>query len=290
MESPPQNLNNEIENEICPYCNMILTKDIFEDHIICHTIDILENHSQKYNVNDYLENGQNSNTQNEKNVFDKFIDFFRNPTKQEENKNLNEENNNSNNNTNNNSINEENNNISQRTSNNTNENSSGINPTLDIFRSLFLKRPTRRKTKIKPNKILFRIFNKIINNNTNDQNQRNNRNNINVRELSEALRQDMELREDPFYQEHPELIKKEKDIDAILNDLPVSIITEKKPENSDNCNCVICLTDFEYGDEVISLPCFHIFHKDCITYWLENKLWCPVCKFKISLSSLHREI
>ena len=70
MESLPQNSNIEIKNEICPYCNMVLTENIFEDHIICHTIDILENNNQKYNINNYSENNviQNeNNVQNENN-------------------------------------------------------------------------------------------------------------------------------------------------------------------------------------------------------------------------------
>ena len=89
MESLPQNSNIEIKNEICPYCNMVLTENIFEDHIICHTIDILENNNQKYNINNYSENNSNSIIQNDKNIFDKLIDSFKNSMKQAENQNLN---------------------------------------------------------------------------------------------------------------------------------------------------------------------------------------------------------
>ena len=241
MESLPQNSNIEIKNEICPYCNMVLTENIFEDHIICHTIDILENNNQKYNINNYSENNSNSIIQNDKNIFDKLIDSFKNSMKQAENQNLNQQN-----------------------------------------------IPTHKNSKTRTNNLLYRILNKIKNNNINDQNQRNN--NINVRELYEALRNDTELREDPFHQEQPKLTKKEKNINTILNDLPVSTVTEKILKSSNNRNCAVCLANFNPGDEIISLPCFHIFHKDCVIDWLKYKLWCPVCKFKVSLRSLHREI
>ena len=305
MESLHENAENEIGNKICPYCNMVLTEDIFEDHIICHTIDILENHSQQYNINNYSENGPNSNpdTKNDKNIFDKFIDFFKTPTKQEESKDITPQDNDINNinSIDNNLINENNNNIAETTSNNTNENHSGISSALDALRSMFSQSQNRTHTRFKRNRILFNILNTIKNSITNEQNEnqhqhqhhrprhhRSNINNVNAEE--EELRNEDELREDPFYQEHPELIKKDKNIDAILEDLPVSVITEETKKDSNNPNCVVCLNNFNPGDEVISLPCFHMFHKDCLISWLKKKLSCPVCKLNISLSSLHRDI
>jgi hypothetical protein len=44
-------------------------------------------------------------------------------------------------------------------------------------------------------------------------------------------------------------------------------------------SCVICLEDFENGDEVKVLPCGHEFHRDCIQPWLLKKSsLCPICK------------
>ena len=46
-----------------------------------------------------------------------------------------------------------------------------------------------------------------------------------------------------------------------------------------NYSRVVCLTDFEIGDEVIRHPhCSHIFHPSCIRNWLELHDSCPICR------------
>ena len=76
-------------------------------------------------------------------------------------------------------------------------------------------------------------------------------------------------------------------INNIMNLLPSSTITEKKEgEGQDNNNCIICLSDFDIGDKVTSLPCLHFFHTDCIKSWLQSKNHCPICKYEITEASL----
>ncbi|XP_067936114.1 RING finger protein 11-like isoform X2 [Watersipora subatra] len=41
--------------------------------------------------------------------------------------------------------------------------------------------------------------------------------------------------------------------------------------------CPICIVDFEKEHEVKSLPCKHLFHKECIDDWLMRNLRCPSC-------------
>lgn len=47
--------------------------------------------------------------------------------------------------------------------------------------------------------------------------------------------------------------------------------------------CMICLEKAMVGQEVICLPCGHIFHGYCIARWLETSHLCPLCRFSMNL-------
>jgi len=46
-------------------------------------------------------------------------------------------------------------------------------------------------------------------------------------------------------------------------------------------NCQICMEDFEEGDELRTLPCFHLFHAKCVDQWLKVNSICPTCRHKV---------
>ena len=81
------------------------------------------------------------------------------------------------------------------------------------------------------------------------------------------------------------LQNKERDVYTILKFLPVWEVRENKKSENNN-NCVVCLYEFQIGDEISALPCCHVFHTKCIDSWLKNELTCPVCKFEVTLSSI----
>jgi hypothetical protein len=45
--------------------------------------------------------------------------------------------------------------------------------------------------------------------------------------------------------------------------------------------CAICVSAYEPGDTLRTLPCLHRFHRDCIDPWLSLKPLCPVCKHSV---------
>ncbi|XP_050236921.1 RING-H2 finger protein ATL66-like [Mercurialis annua] len=53
--------------------------------------------------------------------------------------------------------------------------------------------------------------------------------------------------------------------------------------------CVICLEDFEEGDECrILTRCNHIYHKACVDRWILNDAHCPICRECVQPRSTNR--
>ena len=51
--------------------------------------------------------------------------------------------------------------------------------------------------------------------------------------------------------------------------------------NLDKC-CSVCMDELVKDNEVIILPCEHIFHTNCIEEWLSKYNYnCPVCKKEV---------
>uniref|UniRef100_A0ACD5Y7P9 Uncharacterized protein n=1 Tax=Avena sativa TaxID=4498 RepID=A0ACD5Y7P9_AVESA len=47
--------------------------------------------------------------------------------------------------------------------------------------------------------------------------------------------------------------------------------------------CTVCLQDFEGGDKLRRLPCFHSFHERCIFDWLRVSRACPLCRHRLPM-------
>jgi len=74
---------------------------------------------------------------------------------------------------------------------------------------------------------------------------------------------------------------KERD-DSYLEiyDMPKVVLEEEQilELKKGNKKCDICWSEYEVGQIMKTMPCFHIFHEDCLNKWLEMSLVCPVCK------------
>lgn len=66
-----------------------------------------------------------------------------------------------------------------------------------------------------------------------------------------------------------------------LKSLKTTKFDSKSVENSELTDCRVCITDFEDGDTVTTLPCGHRYHKGCIETWLRKKAECPICRKNI---------
>ena len=46
--------------------------------------------------------------------------------------------------------------------------------------------------------------------------------------------------------------------------------------------CSVCLGNYQTDDRLQQIPvCGHMFHKDCIGYWLTTHTTCPLCRLSL---------
>lgn len=77
-----------------------------------------------------------------------------------------------------------------------------------------------------------------------------------------------------------------------LSDLPISKYKSTSAATSTSTSsdksaetCTICSIEFKDNDFVRYLPCFHVFHVQCIDQWIGIKQDCPNCKIPFDLSN-----
>jgi E3 ubiquitin-protein ligase RNF115/126 len=52
-------------------------------------------------------------------------------------------------------------------------------------------------------------------------------------------------------------------------------------KDSSEHSCSVCKDEFEVNQNIIYLPCKHIFHDDCILPWLKERNSCPTCRSEL---------
>ncbi|KAJ3221240.1 hypothetical protein HK099_003671 [Clydaea vesicula] len=55
----------------------------------------------------------------------------------------------------------------------------------------------------------------------------------------------------------------------------------KKKIDEADLKCSICLMDYNKGEELRKLPCFHFFHRECIDDWFKSAVACPICRIDV---------
>lgn len=61
--------------------------------------------------------------------------------------------------------------------------------------------------------------------------------------------------------------------------LPSTVMSEQLLAKSPKC--VICCEEFQVGQNVIKMPCEHVFERECVEPWLKTNNTCPVCRYEL---------
>eukprot|EP01117_Protostelium_nocturnum_P004064 TRINITY_DN1534_c0_g1_i1.p1 TRINITY_DN1534_c0_g1~~TRINITY_DN1534_c0_g1_i1.p1 ORF type:complete len:416 (-),score=173.62 TRINITY_DN1534_c0_g1_i1:366-1613(-) len=64
---------------------------------------------------------------------------------------------------------------------------------------------------------------------------------------------------------------------SVLNKLPVLSVDQEMTAET----CLVCQENFQMEESALKLPCKHLFHKDCVTTWLEQHCTCPTCRYEL---------
>jgi hypothetical protein len=70
-----------------------------------------------------------------------------------------------------------------------------------------------------------------------------------------------------------------------INIIRQCISSVDKEEIVGSEECVICLDDYDYDNNVGKLRCNHYYHQKCIERWLMEKTICPLCKYNVLSSN-----
>jgi len=61
----------------------------------------------------------------------------------------------------------------------------------------------------------------------------------------------------------------------------LSKLKHRQATATDCKDCAVCQDQIKEEENIIELPCGHLFHKDCLVPWLERHANCPVCRSEI---------
>ncbi|KAL2552163.1 WPP domain-interacting tail-anchored protein 1 [Forsythia ovata] len=69
---------------------------------------------------------------------------------------------------------------------------------------------------------------------------------------------------------------------SVVENLPSIVLTvDEVRDNNDAVVCAVCKEDVLAGEKMTRMPCFHLYHGDCIFPWLEIRNTCPVCRYEL---------
>eukprot|EP00123_Amoebidium_parasiticum_P007839 comp18400_c0_seq1/m.19598 comp18400_c0_seq1/g.19598 ORF comp18400_c0_seq1/g.19598 comp18400_c0_seq1/m.19598 type:complete len:145 (-) comp18400_c0_seq1:109-543(-) len=66
---------------------------------------------------------------------------------------------------------------------------------------------------------------------------------------------------------------------AVIDTLPTFKITAE--EFAKGASCAVCMEAFPLNAHPTRLPCFHLYHRECVVEWLKRHNNCPTCRHEL---------
>ena len=63
-----------------------------------------------------------------------------------------------------------------------------------------------------------------------------------------------------------------------------------KMASDEEPHCSICLGEYEEGEELVKLPCSHIYHDECIRSWTQHHIRCPLCNYDLETAGAEEAV
>mmetsp|Transcript_11329 Transcript_11329/g.16781 ORF Transcript_11329/g.16781 Transcript_11329/m.16781 type:complete len:297 (+) Transcript_11329:135-1025(+) len=54
-------------------------------------------------------------------------------------------------------------------------------------------------------------------------------------------------------------------------------------------SCSLCLDEYKINDKLLKLPCYHLYHDECIRKWISNHNTCPICRYELPVDDSTHE-
>ncbi|KAL4494113.1 hypothetical protein ABPG72_016069 [Tetrahymena utriculariae] len=66
-----------------------------------------------------------------------------------------------------------------------------------------------------------------------------------------------------------------------ITNLPTVTFSKEQVKEETLCECSVCKEEFIEGEQVVKMPCNHIYHNSCLVAWLKMHNSCPTCRYEL---------